>query len=762
MKAARLSHRSDRRLRISVNGIVQGVGFRPFIYQLAHRHGVSGWVRNTDSGVVIEAEADERSLTDFLGGIRAEAPPAAVVTDVIAEPIPALGDTGFEIVHSADRTETRTGIPADIATCADCLADIASPDNRRYGYPFTNCTNCGPRFTIIESVPYDRPLTTMRAFKMCPDCRAEYENPLDRRFHAQPNACPVCGPHLSLDGEALGDDAIIRRAAELLNAGKVLAIKGLGGYHLACDARDSDAVLAMRTRKGRTGKPFAVMCRDLDEARRVCEVDSESEKLLLSPERPIVIMTARSDAGISPHVAPGNRTLGVMLPYTPLHHLLLALSPPTLVMTSGNLSEEPIAYQDDEAAKRLGHIADHFVAHDRPIHVCCDDSIARVYHGVPMVIRRARGYVPRPIQLAVEMPRILACGGDLKNTFCLTKGKLALLSQHLGDLENVPTMDRYREVVDHFQRFFDVTPEIIAHDMHPDYRSTRFAHSLGCDRLIEVQHHHAHIAACMIENGVSEPLIGVAFDGTGYGTDGRIWGGEFLIADFAGFERAAHLAYVPIPGGEAAIRRPRRMALAYLLHTFGPTNENTSMVPGLCADEVSAVALQVGRGLNAPLTSSMGRLFDAISALLGVCGEVTYEGQAAIELEAMSDGPTDESYSWRLADDCGRCAGIDVRPMIAEIVEDIRRGVAGSRISSRFHSTVADVAVRTCVRIRDERGLGKVALSGGVFQNSLLLGMTMERLMRSGFEVFRHCRVPCNDGGMSLGQAAVAAGRCAG
>ncbi|MCX6375758.1 MAG: carbamoyltransferase HypF, partial [Armatimonadetes bacterium] len=416
---------------------------------------------------------------------------------------------------------------------------------------------------------------------------------------------------------------------------------------------------------------------------------------------------------------------------------------------------------DEEAARRLGHIADHFVSHDRPIHLACDDSVARVYHGMPMIVRRARGYVPRPIDIGMEMPRILACGGDLKNTFCLTKGKLALVSQHLGDLENVPTMDRYREVVEHFCRFFDVTPEIIAHDLHPDYRSTRFAQSLGVEKMVGVQHHHAHIASCMAENGVSEPVIGIAFDGTGYGPDERIWGGEFLVADYEDFQRAAHLAYVPIPGGEAAIRRPGRMALAYLLQTFGSAGENMDIVPGVSADEAYAVGLQIERGLNAPLTSSMGRLFDAVSALLGVCGEVTYEGQAAIELEAASAGPTDETYPWRLLEDPSGGFEIDVRPMIAEIVEDVRRGVSLGTVSSRFHSTIADIAVKTCCEIQDAGGPSKVALSGGVFQNALLVGMVIGGLENQGFEVFRHSKVPCNDGCISLGQAAVAARRFA-
>ena len=737
------------RLRIRVTGTVQGVGFRPFVYQLAHRLGVGGWVCNTGGGVLIEAEGDEQVVRQFADSIRSEAPSLARVSDLQSVPIAPTGSEGFEIIASLQGGEIQPIVPPDVAVCPECTSDFLSPANRRYRYPFTNCTNCGPRFTIIERVPYDRPNTTMKDFVMCRECRSEYENPMDRRFHAQPNACPVCGPHLSLDGQALGDSEVISRAASLLREGKVLAIKGLGGFHLACDARNSEAVETLRTRKGRGGKPLALMCADMDEVRRICEVDLASEAMLLSPEKPILLMPALPDNGISPLIAPGIKTLGVMLPYTPLHQLLLGESPPSLVMTSGNLSEEPIAHKDDEAAKRLGHIPDHMLTHNRPIHMACDDSVARVFGGVPMIIRRARGYVPHPIELDMDMPQILACGGDLKSTFCLTKGRLALLSQHLGDLDNAPTMEHYRNTVDHFCRFFAVEPEIIAHDLHPDYHSTRFALTLDGPK-IAVQHHHAHIASCMAENHLAGPVIGVALDGTGYGTDGRIWGGEFLIADYSDFRRAAHLAYVPLPGGDAAVRRPGRMALSYLVHSSLITH-HSSLLP---KEEAYAVKVQIERGLNAPLTSSMGRLFDAVSALLGICSEVTYEGQAAIELEARADGPTDRTYDFDMLED-----QIDVRPMIRQIVEETRRGTPVGEISSTFHSTIAEMVARVCRSIRDETGLNQVALSGGVFQNVLLLGMTLERLKASGFQVFRHSAVPTNDGGISLGQAAVAAGR---
>lgn len=741
---------------------MQGVGFRPFVYQLARRHNLAGWVCNTPGGVLIEAEGDEEKLRRLLESLRSETPALASVSDVRVKPVSPTGGTEFLIRSSIGGAEVQPIVPPDVAACADCIADVLTPGNRRHLYPFTNCTNCGPRFTIIRRVPYDRPNTTMQGFRMCPECGAEYDDPTDRRFHAQPNACPACGPHLSLDGREYPDDSeAISRSAALLREGKILAVKGLGGFHLACDARNTEALRTLRMRKGRAGKPFALMCADLDEVRRICEVDRTSEALLLSPERPVVLMPARRDSGISPLAASGTGSLGVMLPYTPLHQLLLAESPPSLVMTSGNLAEEPIVHRNEEAVERLGHIADRILAHNRPIHMPCDDSVARVVDGVPMVIRRARGYVPRPIEIDMEMPQVLACGGDLKSAFCLTKGRLALLSQHLGDLDNAPTLEHYRRIVDHFCGFFAVQPEVIAHDLHPDYHSTRYAMSLSAaaDRRVGVQHHHAHIASCMAENRLSGPVIGVAFDGTGFGADGRIWGGEFLVADYDDFRRAAHLAYVPMPGGEAAIRRPGRMALAYLLHTFGPSE--VGIAPGLSSAEAQAVRTQIERGLNAPLTSSMGRLFDAVSALLGICTEVTYEGQAAIELEAMASGPTEQTYAYDIVEGQSGALGIDVRPMIARIAEEIERGTPAESVSSIFHSTVADMVVSVCCKVRDQTGLNRVVLSGGVFQNVLLLGMALERLRRQDFEVFRHSMVPCNDGGISLGQAVVAARRCA-
>jgi hydrogenase maturation protein HypF len=752
------------RYRITVRSTVQGVGFRPFVYQLAARYQLAGWVCNTGGGVLIEVEGEEEKLCRFVQSIKTEAPALAVVSDVQAAVVPTQGDAEFVIRRSVEEQEVQPIVPPDVAMCPECTADVLTPGNRRHRYPFTNCTNCGPRFTIIRRIPYDRPNTTMKRFRMCPECQAEYDDPANRRFHAQPNACPACGPHLALDGRKYADDSeAISLAARLLREGKVLAIKGLGGYHLACDARNTEAVDTLRERKGRAGKPFALMCADLDEVRRICRVEDESERLLLSFERPIVLLPARSDGGVSPLVAPGIGTLGVMLPYTPLHHLLLAESPPSLVMTSGNLTEEPIIHRDEDALERLGPIADHILSHDRPIHMACDDSVARVQSDSPMILRRARGYVPRPIELDIEMPPILACGGDLKSTFCLTKGRLALLSQHLGDLDNVPTLEHYRRVIEHFCRFFAVQPEIVAHDLHPDYRSTSFALSTDVPRRVGVQHHHAHIASCMAENRLEGAVICVAFDGTGYGTDGRIWGGEFLVADYDYFQRAAHLAYVPLPGGEAAIRRPARMALAYLLRAFGPAGESLGLqvMPSLSAAEGYAVRTQIEKELNSPLTSSMGRLFDAASALLGVCTEVRYEGQAAIELEARACESAERAYAYHICKNGSGAYEIDVAPTIREIVEDLKAGISVGLIASTFHATIADMIAAVCAKLREDTGLSRVALSGGVFQNVLLLEQAVERLESAGFEVFRQSVVPCNDGGISLGQAVIAVRRCA-
>jgi len=749
------------RWRIVIGGTVQGVGFRPFIYQLARRDGLGGWVCNTGDGVLIEVEGEAAALTRFLEGIRREAPPLARIAGMTQESLPLCGETGFEIRHSEQGQSVNASIPPDVCLCPACLADIRDPDNRRYRYPFTNCTNCGPRFTIIRAVPYDRPLTTMAGFAMCPDCRAEYENPRDRRFHAQPNACPVCGPHLTLDDQALPDDEAISATVALLRAGKIIAIKGLGGYHLACDAANEAAVQTLRARKGRAGKPFAVMCPDEATARRLCAIDAPALALLHSPAHPIVLCPVEAGYGLAPSVAPGLNTLGLFLPYTPLHALLLDEFGGPLVMTSGNLSDEPIAYRDEEARARLGHIADHFLGHNRPIHMACDDSVVRVRDGRPMFIRRARGYVPVPIELAEELPQVLACGGDLKNTFCLTRGVTALLSQHLGDLENAVTLHHYELAVRHFCDFYQVQPQVVAHDLHPDYHATRYAHSLAGVPHCGVQHHHAHIAACMAEHRLIGPVIGVAFDGTGYGINGGIWGGEFLLTEYHTFRRAAHLAEFALPGGEAAIRKPGRIALGLLLREGMSPEEAARRVPGMTALEANIVAAQLERGLNAPATSSMGRLFDAVSALLGVCTEVRYEGQAAIELEVMSNAPDDGVYPFHLAQDALGVWQLEPAPLVMALLDDLQRDVDRPVIAARFHATIAGMTVAVCARLRDATGLTQVALSGGVFQNVRLCALVEAKLGALGFAVYQHRQVPCNDGGLSLGQAVVATRRFA-
>lgn len=749
------------RWHIAVGGTVQGVGFRPFIYQLAAAHQLSGWVCNTGDGVLIEVEGLATSVRQFYADITGKAPPLARIADINNEEIPLLQEKTFRIIESSGRSQSKAGIPPDIATCADCRADISDPANRRYQYPFTNCTNCGPRFTIIRELPYDRPLTTMRDFVMCPACQAEYEDPMNRRFHAQPNACPVCGPHLQWDDQQGVDDAwAISQTVAALRAGEVIALKGLGGYHLACDARNETAVATLRERKGRAGKPFAVMCPHLAAARQLCTIDADAERILLSPEHPILLLPKNSSYNLASQVAPALNTLGVMLPYTPLHTILLAEFGGTLVMTSGNLSEEPIAYEDADAHERLGKLADHFLTHTRPIHLACDDSVARVFHGKELLLRRARGYVPQPLHVSdEELPQVLACGGDLKNTFCLTRGHTALLSQHLGDLENPVTLAHFEHVLQHFCAFYDVKPKIIAHDLHPDYHSTRLALAQGTGPKIAVQHHHAHIAGCMAEHRLIDPVIGVAFDGTGYGTDGTIWGGEILVADALDFRRVAHLRPVPLPGGEAAIKRPARIALAYLLNAGLGLAEARVAVPGLSEMEASIIQQQITRGINAPLTSSMGRLFDAVSALLGICTDVSYEGQAAIELEiAALETRQSRVYSYHLDKQADGNTIIDIAPLIKELVANRDKGTKAN-LAYGFHRTIAEMTAEVCCQQRDIGQINQVVLSGGVFQNMLLLEMISQLLTTKGFEVFFPSVIPCNDGGISLGQAMIAARR---
>jgi hydrogenase maturation protein HypF len=734
-----------KRIRIRLRGIVQGVGFRPFVFKAATRLALAGHVLNTSAGLVAEVEGNPQAIDSFVRTITSEAPPLAWIQESEVTEIPVAYDRQFVIRESLAEAGEFALISPDVATCDLCVQDVTDPHNRRYRYPFTNCTNCGPRYSIVEDIPYDRPNTTMSRFRMCPDCQAEYDNPYDRRFHAQPNACPRCGPSLSAPiGEA------IRRLVD----GEIVAIKGLGGFQLACDARNSTAISALRTRKRRSEKPFALMCRDVHAAERLCEMSGEDRSALLSPRRPILILPRRAGADIPEAVAPGNRTLGIMLPYTPLHDLLFAGAPyETLIMTSGNISEEPIVVKNEDVLERLGPIADAFLLHDRDIFMRVDDSVVRTFEGATRVLRRARGYVPETIELAMDVPELLACGGELKNTFCLTKGRHAILSQHMGDLENYETLVFFEETLANLKKLFRVTPRAVAHDLHPNYLSTRYALRLPEMRAIGVQHHHAHIASCMAENALGGNVLGVAFDGTGFGTDGQIWGGEFLLASYAGFERLAHLRYVALPGGDAAVRETWRAALSYLLDSLGTSGlEFLHEIP---EQRVRVVRRMIETGLNTVQTSSCGRLFDAVAAMIGLRRQNTFEAQAAIELETIADSTEAGRYGFAI--DSGPACQLDFRTAIQEIANDLRQGRSQSCIAGKFHNTVAEAISTTCRRLSRETGLNRIVLSGGTFQNLKLLDRTVTQLRGDGLEVFLHRNVPPNDGGIALGQAAVAA-----
>jgi hydrogenase maturation protein HypF len=748
--------RDVERRAIDVRGIVQGVGFRPFVYSLAARHGLAGFVRNHAGRVVIEVEGTTAALDRFLADLETRAPPLAAIDHLAWEPRPPVGDRDFRIEASEAGDPSSVFISPDVATCPDCLAELFDPADRRHRYPFTNCTNCGPRLTIITGAPYDRARTTMAGFAMCPACRAEYDDPADRRFHAQPVACPACGPHVRLldaRGEPITSDDPTADFAGKLVAGRIGALKGLGGYHLGCDARSDAAVAELRRRKHRDEKPFAVMLPDVAAAEAVCEVSPAEADLLRSPRAPIVLLRKRPASGIADGVAPGNPWLGVILPYTPLHHLLVrAVGGIPLVMTSGNRSDEPIVYQDD-AVDRLADIADLFLTHDRPIHVRCDDSVTRIIDGIELPVRRSRGYAPRPVALPVDCPvPILAVGGQLKATFALGRGRQAFLSHHLGDLDHYDAYRAFERDQMLFQELVGIRPTVVACDLHPDYATTRFAAQTGA-QLVPVQHHHAHLASCLAENGVADPVIGVMFDGTGYGTDGCVWGGEFLVGGLHNFRRAGHLRYVPMPGGDQAIREPWRMAAAHLWDAgegFGPL-ETRGLHPGL-----ATIRTMLVRQINAPLTSSAGRLFDAVAALAGIRDRVSYEGQAAIELEGLATGiAADGSYPFQF--ESGPVCVVDTRPLVRAVARDAASGVGPAKIGRRFHSSLVEVVATVCDQLRRETGLGAVALSGGVFLNALFTHEVFARLTRDGFRVYRHRLVPPNDGGLSLGQLAVAA-----
>jgi hydrogenase maturation protein HypF len=750
--------------KIQVNGIVQGVGFRPFVYQLAGAHDLHGHVANTAAGVSLHIEGPPERVDAFIEALQSRKPPLAHIVEITVEPVEPAGLTDFTIRKSSGADFRATLISPDVAVCDDCLAELFDPADRRFRYPFINCTNCGPRYTIIADIPYDRPQTSMRHFRMCPRCQAEYDDPDNRRFHAQPNACPQCGPQVSLfDSRRVpvpGDP--ILRAAELLKAGHIVAIKGLGGFHLAVDAFNDGAVERLRQRKHREEKPLAVMSADLQAVAAYAEVAPDEAELLTCMQRPIVLLTKRRPEKLAFSVAPRNQYVGVMLPYTPLHHLLLRHGFAALVMTSGNLSEEPIAIDNEEAFTRLKDIADYFLIHDRDIYLRSDDSIVRRAGGQTRSIRRSRGFVPIPLFLKDEMPPVLACGAELKNTICLTKGRQAFVSQHIGDLENLATENFFRLTIEHLQRILDIRPGLIVCDLHPDYLSTQWAQARRDLPRLQVQHHFAHIAAVMAEHGLDGPVIGLAFDGTGYGEDGTVWGGEVLIADLAGYRRCAHLETVPMPGAAAAIKEPGRMALAYLHQVYGPDlwTLDLPLLRTQARDRAQVILQMCARRINAPLTSSMGRLFDGVAAIIGLRQRVAFEGQAAMELEMIADDQTQARYPFEWQE--GGVRTIAVAPIIKGVVADLQQGLPAFVISRKFHNTLIQGCADLCAAIGAESGLDRVALSGGCFQNRLLLEGLIQALTERKLTVYSHRQVPSNDGGISLGQAVIGATRAAG
>jgi hydrogenase maturation protein HypF len=759
-----------------VRGVVQGVGFRPFVYRLAQEEGLAGFIGNDTGGVTIEIEGPADRIEAFCSRLRAEAPPLSRIDSLVSQIIPPKREENFRIVASEARGQVSTGIPADAATCPDCLRELLDPHDRRYRYPFLNCTNCGPRFTITRSIPYDRPQTSMARFKMCAACQAEYDDPLNRRFHAQPNACPVCGPRVWLvapDGKEIHSVDPVAETVNRLLAGEIVAIKGIGGFHLAVDATNESAVMRLRERKHRYGKPLAIMVRDLDAARAVCVLTAKEESLLQTAARPIVLALLREGCGIAPSVAPGIPWLGIFLPYAPLQHLLFADSHVrALVMTSANLSEEPIAIDNDEALARLAHIADAFLMHDREILQRCDDSVMALVDGAPQLIRRARGFVPLAVPLSLDSPPLLAVGGHLKNVFALARGRFAYQSQHLGDLENLTGLNFFRESLAHLMRTFEIEPQVVVHDLHPGYLSTTLAKEWAAERglpLIAVQHHHAHIAACMAEHEIEGPVIGLSLDGSGYGADGKIWGGEVLIVQLDGpdpgsFDRFAHLEYVPMPGGEKAIREPWRMALGHLHHAgFDVESPEVLALLGAKPQEAHLLKRMIGRELNSPLTSSCGRFFDAVSVVVLNRREVDYEAQAAIELEGLAVGePDDLGSGYPLELHVGNWsarepARISATPLWLELLHDLRNGVSKPRISARFHAAAAIAFVSAAILARASTGIQQVALSGGCLHNRRLARLLRAGLQEEGFQVFQHRKVSPGDGGLSYGQVIVGA-----
>jgi len=747
--------------KIHIDGIVQGVGFRPFVYSTARALNISGWVRNSSSGVDIIANGHEERMQAFIKTLQDNPPPLSVIDSIHIAEIDPDGFDSFEIIPSDSDTEKFVPISPDVSICDDCRRELFDPSNRRFRYPFINCTNCGPRFTIIKGIPYDRAFTTMKPFEMCDSCRLEYENPIDRRFHAQPTACPECGPRIWLvddEGNHFQEENGLKTARVMINEGKILAVKGLGGFHLACDAHNQQTIEELRKRKKRTDKPFAVMVYDIETAKKHVFINEDEEQMLVSRQKPIVVLDRKPESSISSSVAPGNNTIGVMLPYTPLHLLLLEPEkgyPECLVMTSGNISEEPISYKNEHALEVLSGIADGYLLNNRDIHIRTDDSVVREIKSSPYFLRRSRGYAPDPIRINHDFKEILAVGPELKNTFCLTRGNYAFISHHIGDLQNLETLKAFEEGIRHFENLFKITPTALASDLHPEYLSTKYAQQRTAKEnipLFKIQHHHAHLASCLADNSwlSDEPVIGLCFDGTGYGIDNQIWGGELFIGGLLGFVRAAHLEYMPLPGGDAGTRNPRRIAAAYLWKNGLPWDEIIPSMKALADEERRILNKQLVEDINCPLTSSMGRLFDAVSSLIGVRHTANYEAQAAIELEAVADHECEEAYPFILENDV-----ILIKPMLVELMDDLRLGISPSMMSAKFHNGIAQMAVNVCQKIRKQSHITTAALSGGVWQNKYLLNKTINKLEKEGFDVLIHRQVPCNDGGLSLGQAVI-------
>jgi hydrogenase maturation protein HypF len=748
------------RLRVHIQGIVQGVGFRPFVYQLAHQHRLNGYVANTPKGVEIEVEGGQVALQRFLQELPKTAPPLSAITQIDTEELPAANYSNFEIKSSEEGEGRAALISPDTATCGDCLRELFDRQDRRYLYPFINCTNCGPRYTIINDVPYDRPKTSMAAFTMCEQCSREYHDPMDRRFHAQPNGCWACGPQVWLadgEGKDLSIKEPISEAANLLSQGAILAVKGLGGFHLAVDATQREAVARLRWRKGREEKPLALMSSSLEQIKTYALIGEVERQLLTSAKRPIVIVPKRTGDIIAPEVAPRNRYLGVMLPYTPLHHLLLSHPFVALVMTSGNISEEPIAIDNLEAVKRLGSIADYFLFHDRDIILRSDDSVMRIARSRARQIRRSRGYVPVPIFLRKSVPEVLALGGELKATICLTKENRAFVGQHIGDLENIETLEFLEETVDHLQRILEVRPALLVHDLHPDYLTTQLAEAQDQLPTLAVQHHHAHVVSCMAEHGLQGKVLGLALDGTGYGEDGAVWGGEILLADEKSYRRVAHFDYVPMPGGAKAIKEPWRMAAAYLWATFGKRifQQELPWSKKWNRGQIEVLMEMMQRGVNSPLTSSCGRLFDGVAALVGLRDRIAYEGQAAIELEQCLE-PTTERYQYEFRE-VGEKLLLSPTAIFRQVCEDTLSGVGPPLISGKFHQTLVEMFAEVSLNLCKLHGLNRVVCSGGVFQNVFLLEKLEERLAGWGLEVYTPELIPANDACISLGQAVIGA-----